>query len=328
MVAVNSNLMRTTKLVLSKKGFSAVKVAILVGGPDWPTSVLCGILDLPLIPMLIGTLPVVIIVVPTVLSGSFIYLAENYTWAGTASAISMSFTGLTIMAMPMATMYHLEKAMEEKKDELAKMPFDQEVLLADENEEQRRVLYLETTKWKSLPVPLKIALIVGNIFMFISCYLALAVGGACFKDFTMSDSIEVDLGGRPWSLIKRLGWVSIFLFLIAGFCLCFFSLWAKKVTNSAMTSIFIVGARKSGFTSASRMGNSNGKGCQVRAENTKGEEGGEGGGGERLAGLEGGEGEGFGEDEVDFKAQDDRTEEDKEGDVETGETVSGEVGMT
>lgn len=83
-VGINTPLIRTIKLVLSKKGFSAVKVATLVGGPDWPTSVLCGILDLPLLPILIGTLPVIIIIVPTVLSGSFVYLAEDYTWAGTA----------------------------------------------------------------------------------------------------------------------------------------------------------------------------------------------------------------------------------------------------
>ena len=32
------------------------QVAILVGGPDWPTSVLCGIMRLPLLPILVGAL--------------------------------------------------------------------------------------------------------------------------------------------------------------------------------------------------------------------------------------------------------------------------------
>ena len=68
-VGINTPLIRTIKLVLSKKGYSTVKVATLVGGPDWPTSVLCGILDLPILPILVGTLPVIIIIVPTVLSG-------------------------------------------------------------------------------------------------------------------------------------------------------------------------------------------------------------------------------------------------------------------
>ncbi len=39
---------------------------ILTGGPDWPTSVLCGVLRLPLIPIQIGTSPIIIPVALTV----------------------------------------------------------------------------------------------------------------------------------------------------------------------------------------------------------------------------------------------------------------------
>jgi len=221
-----------------------VKVAILVGGPDWPTSVLTGILDLPLLPMLIGTLPVVVIIVPTVLSGSFVYLAEQYTWAGTASAISMSVTGLIIMALPAMTMFHIEKAMEEKKEELSKMPFDLEVLKADKSEAKRRLLFLEVTKWEVLPKWMKAIMIIGNMFMFVSCYLALAAGGACFKEFTMSDSIKDDLGGHPWSLIKNLGWVSIGGFCVGSFCLYIFSTWATLTTNRAGRQQLLAAARE------------------------------------------------------------------------------------
>eukprot|EP00976_Prorocentrum_cordatum_P069852 1179713-Prorocentrum_minimum.AAC.1 len=40
------------------------KVMILVGGPDWPTSVLTGILELNVFAMLLGSLPVMLLVVP------------------------------------------------------------------------------------------------------------------------------------------------------------------------------------------------------------------------------------------------------------------------
>merc|ERR1711957_662174 len=40
-VNINSDFMRTFKLVLSDEGVSAEKVALLIGGPDWPTSVNC-----------------------------------------------------------------------------------------------------------------------------------------------------------------------------------------------------------------------------------------------------------------------------------------------
>lgn len=47
-VGVNKPLMRGIELVLRRPGLSPGKVAILCGGPDWPTSVLTGVLKLSL----------------------------------------------------------------------------------------------------------------------------------------------------------------------------------------------------------------------------------------------------------------------------------------
>merc|ERR1719229_2085794 len=52
------------------------KVAVLIGGPDWPTSVTCGILKVPIVPMLLGTCPVVFIMAPCVLAGAYLAKAE------------------------------------------------------------------------------------------------------------------------------------------------------------------------------------------------------------------------------------------------------------
>jgi len=43
MCGINSLQMRAIRYCLEQKGFSVAKIAILCGGPDWPTSVLCGI---------------------------------------------------------------------------------------------------------------------------------------------------------------------------------------------------------------------------------------------------------------------------------------------
>ena len=58
LVGMNSMTLRAIRYNLSQKGLTPAKVAILCGGPDWPTSVLCGILRLPLYECLLGTLPV------------------------------------------------------------------------------------------------------------------------------------------------------------------------------------------------------------------------------------------------------------------------------
>ena len=54
-------------------------VSILIGMPDWPTSVLCGIMGLPLIPILIGTLPILLLQAPTLLIGFFTYMSQLKT---------------------------------------------------------------------------------------------------------------------------------------------------------------------------------------------------------------------------------------------------------
>merc|ERR1712136_321499 len=56
--------------ILKQPGLGVQKVLILCGGPDWPTSVLTGILRLPVGQMLIGTLPCFILLMPAVLAGA------------------------------------------------------------------------------------------------------------------------------------------------------------------------------------------------------------------------------------------------------------------
>ena len=42
MVGINSEAIRAMRVMLSDPGITKRKVAVLVGGPDWPVSVLCG----------------------------------------------------------------------------------------------------------------------------------------------------------------------------------------------------------------------------------------------------------------------------------------------
>ena len=57
--------MTSVKEILETKGLGMGKVMILIGGPDWPTSVLTGILNLSYVQMLIGSLPVILLTGPT-----------------------------------------------------------------------------------------------------------------------------------------------------------------------------------------------------------------------------------------------------------------------
>jgi hypothetical protein len=57
MCGVHTPFMQAIKRLLEPKGMTLAKVSILAGGPDWPTSVLAGILGIDLLPCLFGTLP-------------------------------------------------------------------------------------------------------------------------------------------------------------------------------------------------------------------------------------------------------------------------------
>ena len=53
MVGVHKVSIRAIEMILKRPGLNKAKVAILIGGPDWPTSVLTGILGLSLPQMLL-----------------------------------------------------------------------------------------------------------------------------------------------------------------------------------------------------------------------------------------------------------------------------------
>jgi len=70
-IGVQASVMKAAKQVLKRPGLDFHKVCVLVSGPDWSSSVFPGVLNLPLIQMLIGTTPVFFLILPVVVSGVF-----------------------------------------------------------------------------------------------------------------------------------------------------------------------------------------------------------------------------------------------------------------
>lgn len=70
-VGVNKPFIRAIEVVIRQPGMSGGKCAILCGGPDWPTSVLCGLLKLNVWKIMYGTLPIVVFIFPMVCTGAF-----------------------------------------------------------------------------------------------------------------------------------------------------------------------------------------------------------------------------------------------------------------
>jgi len=227
MCNVNSDLMRTMKVILGRPGLSIAKCSILIGGPDWPTSVLCGIMGLDLLPILVGTLPILLLITPTVLSGLFVFLTDRYAWAGTLSTVCLSATGMAQSGSMIVAAFYLEQAVKDCKDEIATMPIDQEVADADERQKSIDKKFAKCTQWEKLPTTQRFNLLSAVLFMQVSCYLTMLGSEYCFATFEMTSDIS-DLGsGNPLlNLVLGPGWAAIALFVVSSLQLYAFGRWA------------------------------------------------------------------------------------------------------
>ena len=265
-VGINSVQMRAIRYCLMQPGLSPAKVAILCGGPDWPTSVLCGILRVPLYESVLGTSPVLVLYLAyTVLAGAFMLktggscasdgaataadaalspspppppfpppaeLAEvgstNY-WE-MASAVALGVAMVSMSCTSFAAVYFMENTIENKKAECEAFPVDEEVEAREIKVQAKQVAYKHVTRWGNLPA-LDRALLGGAVVcMTAACHLAGNFGSRCFATFTVTCTVALV------DVVKTLGWVAISLF---AFGLILFQLYqrgAKQRTRSVMES--------------------------------------------------------------------------------------------
>jgi len=243
LVAINSDVIRSMNLILSESGITLPKVAILVGGPDWPTSVLCGIMKLGLCQILIGTLPVVALIAPTMMTGTCLYLASvrtedntiQYHWAATVGAVCVIMTGVVGLCSFLSAAYYLQNTTTTKAEELSKLPYDKEVQEADEKDAHRLQVYAEVTQWERVPLLVKWTLTLAVATMSAGCYMVLLLSTHCFAEYELTYTIQDHLEGNVFNFVKPLGWVSIGLFVFASILLSVFNLWANRKAKKVLS---------------------------------------------------------------------------------------------
>ena len=263
-VGINSKQMRAIRYCLMQPGLNPAKVAILCGGPDWPTSVLCGILRVPLHESMIGTAPVLVLYLTyTVMAGAFMLKTggtcdidevvldatispppplspspppAEYAEVGSAnywemaSAVALGVAMISMSCTSFAAVYYMENTIETKKKECAAYPTDEEVEARELKVQAKSVAYKHVTRWQNLPVVDRILLggAVGS--MTAACHMAGNFGSSCFSTFTVTCTVDLV------DVVKTLGWVAIGCF---GFGLVLFQAYqngAKKRTKSVMES--------------------------------------------------------------------------------------------
>lgn len=222
LIGVDKVLTRALEKILKLPGLSIPKVAVLVGGPDWPTSVTCGILRLNVCQMVIGTCPVIIPMIPSVLAGAFLARAgEDEIW----NMLSTTATSATVVfqAIPQAlALYYLVTTVEKYQVEL-EQPREEhrQVEALTRSEMEFEATYRQVTEWRAMGPFLQGVLLSGTCLNLMSGILFTFAGELCFRSFAVSSRInfphsEGGLNGDALSVILPFGRVPLGMFALCA----------------------------------------------------------------------------------------------------------------
>lgn len=230
------------KLILQEPGFSVPKVTILIGGPDWPTSVLCGLMRLQLLPILLGTVPVIFLIIPTLLTGTFTYMSSltledgtpEFAYAGVLATVFAAITAIVQFGSMVVAAYYLEQTANARGEELAQMPIDEEVKEREEKDEKFKRCYKEVTKWEIVPFLPKMILRLAVLTMIVSCYMVQLFARSSFAEYELTYTIDNNLDGDWTNLLLPMGRIACLLFLISCILVYSYIKWAEYEARKMM----------------------------------------------------------------------------------------------
>jgi len=209
---------RAIEKILSAPGLTLGKCAVLVGGPDWPTSVTCGILKLSVPQMLVGTAPVFFVSSPCVLAGAFlarVVVGEDSIWTAMANTF-MLVAGSGQLASGLMAMACTLKVIEKDYDELAE-PREAHKAVEEFSRKQAELkkVYDDVTHWDNLACCRKMVIRTAAACQLMSGIIFAFGGEFTFRPFAISSKISDPY--EDYGLNDGEGGNAINIFLPAGF---------------------------------------------------------------------------------------------------------------
>ncbi|CAE7858307.1 unnamed protein product [Symbiodinium necroappetens] len=188
-VGINTPMIRAIEAVLREPGMSMGKVSILCGGPDWPTSVLAGILHLSLLECELGTLPIVFFVAACSLSGSF-YLKqhESELW-DRAATFMMSASVFLCMLLQIMGAWAIQTQLDQREWELTK-PLEQNVELDWLDFRWREMSRSLLLRWVDVPAWIRAVTLLGVLIQVMVGQVFYWRSSMCFGEFEVTDDID------------------------------------------------------------------------------------------------------------------------------------------
>jgi len=198
----NSSFIRAARFVLTQRGCTFGKTVVLCGGPDWPTSVLTGILGLSCPKMLFGSIPVVLLILPSTAMGSALIMANRPGWDLAASAMTMAMLA-TQMGASVGFVAVIEHAATAYEAEIAALPIDEEVAALDEARALYATAWRNASDWRdaSYPAAARVLAVTAAAAGLVGCHLS--VLAACFARVTVADRFDAPpISGNPLNVVR------------------------------------------------------------------------------------------------------------------------------
>jgi len=187
-VGVHKPLIRAIEVVLRRPGLSFGKCMILCGGPDWPTSVLAGILRLSLRQCLLGTLPIIFNVVPLTLTGSF-YLKRDVSqvWVR-AGNLMFSLTALVSVVFWAGMGWAIQDVFEKDNDTVTR-PMEEFVELEWLDYRAASIASRCRVVWADLPCAIGACYVAGAVVLNLTGLVFFWRSAMCFGSFKVTDDV-------------------------------------------------------------------------------------------------------------------------------------------
>ena len=242
MVSPNSRIMKAINFLLRQPGVTLAKVSIMCGGPDWPTSVLCGFLKLSLPNLLLGLTPV-----PDDRAHHPHGRLPQPATASYNNLVPLMFLIVLFVQLVLGVgmMHYVNHAYRYHGDEIDAIPDDEEVKALEAREAGRNKVRKEVSKFENLPAGIRYFKVLATIVMVISAYALNMMSSRLFKPFGLRDCPEtlyepphdfIPGAGMSW-----MGFVALLALLFGIIEMYFFGKWVgRKVKFLRSPSVYVL----------------------------------------------------------------------------------------
>jgi len=188
-VGVHRAHIRCIEAILREPGLSVGKAAILCGGPDWPTSVLAGVLKLSLVQCELGTMPIIFFVTPCALTGSF-YLKKgvNEVWTRSANLMIALSVAVNLLLWALAALA-IRRQLEQHHEALTR-PLPENVDLEWLDHRAEGLEQASNVSWRTAPFAVRWVLASCACVQILICQGFFWAYSSLFGNFEVQDSID------------------------------------------------------------------------------------------------------------------------------------------